>query len=55
MERWIDKLKSNPPSVDMGIQPSESLPPGSDASWPTWKTLNQFRPGVGRTKANLIK
>ena len=35
MERWIDKLKSNPPSVDMGIQPSESLSPGSNAPWPT--------------------
>ena len=39
----------------MEIQPSESLPPGSDASWPTWKTLNRLRSGVGRTKANLIK
>ena len=39
----------------MIIQPSESLPPGSDASWPTWKTLNRLRSGVGRTKANLIK
>ena len=27
MEQWIDELKSKPPSVDMGIQPSESLPP----------------------------
>ena len=35
MERWIDKLKSSPSSVDMGIQPSESLPPGSNAPWPT--------------------
>ena len=26
MEQWINKLKSNPPSVDMGIQSSESLP-----------------------------
>ena len=55
MERWIDKLKSKPPSVDMGIQPSESLPPGSNAPWPTWKTLNRLRSDVGRTKANLIK
>ena len=55
MERSIDKLKSNPLSVDMGIQPSESLPPGGDASWPIWKTLNRLRSGVGRTKANLIK
>ena len=39
----------------MGIQPSESLPPESDASWPTWKTLNWLKSGVGRTKANLIK
>ena len=39
----------------MGIQPSESLPPGSNAPWPTWKTLNQLRSGVGCTKANLIK
>ena len=35
MERWIDKLKFNAPSVDMGIRPSESLPPGSNAPWPT--------------------
>ena len=55
MERWIDKLKSKPPSVDMGIQPSESLPSGSNAPWPTWKTLNRLRSGVGRTRANLIK
>ena len=55
MERWIDKLKSNPPSVDMRIQPSESLPPGSNAPWPTWKTLNRLRSGVGRTRENLIK
>ena len=55
MERWIDKLKSNPSSVDMGIQPSERLPPGSNEPWPTWKTLNRLRSGVGRTKANLIK
>ena len=55
MERWIDKLKSKPPSVDMGIQPSESLPPGSNAPWPTSKTLNRLRSDVGRTKANLIK
>ena len=55
MERWINKLKSNPPSVDMEIQPSESLPPGSNAPWPTWKTLNRLRSGAGRTKANLIK
>ena len=49
------QLKSNSPSVDMGIQPSESLPPGSNAPWPTWKTLNRLRSGVDRTKANLIK
>ena len=55
MERWIDKLNSNPPSVDMRIQPSESLPPGSGAPRPTWKTLNRLRSGVGRTRANLIK
>ena len=55
MERWIDKLKSNPPSVNMGIQPSESFPPGSNAPWPTWKTLKRLRSGVGLTKANLIK
>ena len=55
MGRWIDNLKSNPPSVDIGIQPSESLPPGSNAPWPTWKTLNRLRSGVGHTKANLIK
>ena len=54
-ERWIDKLKSNQPSVDMGIQPSESLPPGSNAPWSTWKTLNRLRSGLGRTRANLIK
>ena len=39
----------------MGIQPSESLPPGSNAPWPTWKTLNRLRSGIGRTRANLIK
>ena len=55
MERYIDKLTSNPPFVDMGIQQSESLPSGSNASWPTWKTLNWLRSGVGRTRANLIK
>ena len=55
MKRWIDKLKSNPPSVDMRIQPSESLPPESNAPWPTWKTFNWLRSGVGRTNANLIK
>ena len=55
MEQWIDRLKSNPPSVDMGIQPSESFPPGSNAPWPTWKTLNRLRSGVGRTRENLIK
>ena len=55
MEQWIDKLKSNPPFVDMGVQPPESLPPGSNAPWPTWKTLNRLRSGVGRTNANLIK
>ena len=55
MEQWIDKLKSNPPFVNMGIQPSESLPPGSNAPGPTRKTLNQLRSGIGRTKANLIK
>ena len=48
MKRWIDKLKPNPPS-------SDSLPPKSNAPRPTWKTLNGLRPGVGRTKANLIK
>ena len=48
MEQWIDKLKSNPPSVDMGIQPSESLPPGSNAPWPIWKILNRLRSGVGK-------
>ena len=55
MERWIDELKSNPPTVDMVIQPSESLPSESNAPWPTWKTLNRHRSGVGRSKANLIK
>ena len=55
MKQWIDKLKSNPPSVDMGIQPSESLPPGSNAPRLTRKTLNRLRSGVGLTKANLIK
>ena len=55
MERWIDKLKSNPPSVDMGIQPSESLPPESNAPWLTWKTLNGLRSGVDRTKASIKK
>ena len=55
MKRWINKLKSNPPSVDMGIQSSESLPLESNALWPTRKTLNRLRSGVGRIKANLIK
>ena len=55
LKRWIDKLKSKQPSVDMGIQPSETLPPGSKAPWQTWKTLNRLRFGVGRTKANSIK
>ena len=55
MEQWIDKLKFNPLSVDMGIQLSQSLPPKSNALWPTWKTLNWHGSGVGRTKANLIK
>ena len=55
MERWIDKLKSNLPSLDIGIQPSESLPSGSNAPWPILKTLNRLRSGVGRTKAKLIK
>ena len=55
MKRWIHKLKSNPTYVHMGIQQSESLPPESNAPWPTWKTLDRLRSGVGRTKANLIK
>ena len=55
MEQWIDKSKSNPLSVNMGIQPSDSFPPGSNAPWPTWKTLNRLKSGVGRIKENLIK
>ena len=55
LEQWIDKTKSDPPFVNMEIQMSESLPPGSNASWPTCKTLNSLRSGVDRTKANLIK
>ena len=39
----------------MGIQPSESLPLGSIAPWPTRKTLNRLRSSVGLTKANLLK
>ena len=54
MKRWIDKLKSNPPSVDMGIQPFES------SSWKQCTLANMESTqsaisGVGRNKANLIK
>jgi len=33
----------------------ESLPPGQNLKYETWKTLNRLRVGVARTKKNLVK
>lgn len=34
---------------------SENLPPGQNMKYETWKTLNQLRTGVAKTKNNLVK
>lgn len=34
---------------------SETLPPGYEEDWMTWKSLNRLRSGVGRSKVNLAR
>jgi len=35
--------------------PKESLPPGSNLPWLTWKTVNRLRTETARTASNLKK
>ncbi|KAL4092417.1 hypothetical protein QTP88_026918 [Uroleucon formosanum] len=37
------------------IEPAEHLPSGHELQWHVWKTLNQLRVGVGRSKDNMLK
>ena len=55
MELWQEQLQHDPSSTCKEMRPSESLPPGANAPWVNWKTLNRFCSGVGRTNAALVK
>ena len=55
LEQWKEQLHKDQASLDMGIQPSECLPPGSNTSWTKWKALNRLRSGVGRTNYAMAK
>lgn len=52
---WTKRLEDDLPPTDMGIPPSEALPPGSEAPWVQWKTLNRLRTGTGRPKAAMAR
>ncbi|XP_055703521.1 uncharacterized protein LOC129802013 [Phlebotomus papatasi] len=43
---WRDAV---PPNF---VEPKESLPPGGDQDWRTWRALNRLRSGVARSKDN---
>lgn len=55
LQLWTKRLEDDPPPTDMGIPPSEALPPGSEAPWVQWKTLNRLRTGTGRSKAAMAR
>ena len=55
IQLWMEKLENDPPPTGMGIPPSEHLPPGQEASWAQWKTLNRLRTRTGRSKDALVR
>ena len=55
IEQWTEHLQTNPISVQIGVEPPESLPLGNNAPRPRRRALNRLRSGVDCTKANLIK
>ena len=55
IQLWMEKLENDPPPTDMGIPPTENLPPGQEASWAQWKTLNRLRTRTGSSKDALVR
>ncbi|XP_072047134.1 carboxypeptidase B-like [Amphiura filiformis] len=54
-QMWKERLSSEAVTTEMGIQPTESLPPGANEVWANWRCLNRLRTGVGRCKDTLHK
>lgn len=52
-ERW--KLSLSKENNKLESEPAELLPAGYELDWPTWRSLNRLRVGVGRAKNNLKK
>ncbi|KAJ8370885.1 hypothetical protein SKAU_G00109130 [Synaphobranchus kaupii] len=50
---WKTEIQKAPPTHNMKIPPSESLPKGKDETWPKWKCLNRLRSRVGRTRVEM--
>ena len=55
IQMWNKRVSTLPDVAEMGIQPSESLPPGANEAWMHWRCLNRLRTGVGRCKVSLHK
>jgi hypothetical protein len=52
-ERW--KLSFSKENNELEFEPAELLPVGHELDWPTWRSLNILRVGVGRSKNNVKK
>ena len=56
VQLWQDHLNvKEKEGHGIGIPAAESLPPGAQLQWTTWKCLNRLRAGVGRCKADMVK
>jgi len=42
-------------NTKLPIETKEQLKPDHSTDWPTWKSLNRLRTGVGRRSYNMFK
>jgi len=54
LKKWQERLTDSNKNSLWGHL-TESLPPGYDLPWLTWKTINRIRSGTGKTKETLCK
>ena len=48
-----ERLANHPTPLSTFVGDKEELPPGADASWTEWRSLNRLRSGIGRSKVTL--
>ncbi|CAG9114277.1 unnamed protein product [Plutella xylostella] len=51
----IDLWQAKYPMANSFIPPNESLPPGHELPWATWKSLNRLRTNMGRCGENMCR